>query len=61
MNSLLQVQYTPHQNSSWEGSECDMNALAKRYNQETRRLTAGTGKSVLVTKRKSTSYFPIII
>ncbi|WVI66526.1 hypothetical protein pVco7_gp080 [Vibrio phage pVco-7] len=37
-----------------------MNQLAKRFNQETKRLTAGTGRVTLVRKRKAKSYSPIL-
>lgn len=57
---INQLQYSPYQNIDSE-SYCDMNRLAKRYNAETKLLTAGTGKKVIIRRRKATgSYRPII-
>lgn len=60
MINLTQPAYTPFQNKGGSETEYDMNSLAKRYNAETKLLTNGTGKCVIIRKRKVSSYIPIM-
>lgn len=60
MINTTQPVYNPNQNNNIESTYSDMNSLAKRFNNETRILTQGTGKKVLIIKRKAKSYTPIL-
>lgn len=63
MIQLSQAQFTPHQNSGHADTEYDMNALARRFNAETRSQleAAGLGKhKVFIVRRTANSYLPII-
>lgn len=63
MISLAHAQFTPHQNRGGSETEYDMNALAKRFNAQTKTLLEEAGLShqkVFVQKRMVSSYLPII-
>lgn len=61
---LFYAQFNPFQNSGGAETEYDMNALAKRFNSETRNKLelAGLGKhKTFVTRRQHTGeYLPIL-
>lgn len=63
MIQLSQAQFTPHQNCGRTDTEHDMNALARRYNEETRSQLAAAGLSkhkTFIVRRPANSYLPIL-
>ena len=63
MINTTQVGYTAHMSAGGADTIYDMDALAKRFNSETKLLvarSANPSKKVLITKRPCTSYRKII-